>query len=226
MELKEINKIIAKTHSKNVEDALLDKNLLPEYHNCQSVQRKLETLTNIMLEQEIDIEKINNVLQNAILEIIPPGTKGVIKGNIFNEFVKEKVLSLSLPKHLEISFENQHPLFKCCEKPDFYIFDSKTNKLLIGMNQIDLWGGGHQSNRASKYVSDLFHSNYKSDRLEIHLVSVVCNKVEIVSTKTKLFDLFQTGFEKNRLCYINGIENIVKWFFNISSALTTTPIDY
>ncbi len=214
MDVKQINKIIEQTYCKKVEDALLDKNLLPEYQNCTSVQRKLETLINIMLEEDIDINKINNVMRKAILEIVPPGTKGVIKGNMFNKFVKEKVQSITLPEHFEIAFEHQHPLFECCEVPDFYIYDPKAKKLLIGMNQIDLWGGGHQSNRASKYVSDdRFHKYYRDDGLEIHLVSVVCNKVEIRSNQTKLFHLFQTGFEKNRLCYINGIETIIQWFF-------------
>ena len=38
------------------------------------------------------------------------------------------------------------------EIPDFYILNTKLNKAIIGMNQISLIGGGHQTNRASKYI--------------------------------------------------------------------------
>jgi hypothetical protein len=51
--------------------------------------------------------------------------------------------------------------------------------------------------------------------MEIQNVSVICKNKTIASTQNKMFKIFQVGFKKNRLCYINGIYDIVKTFFEI-----------
>jgi len=114
-----------------------------------------------------------------------------------------------------IEFESQHPCFECFDKPDFYIYHPESKRLLIGMNQLDLWSGGHQKNRASKYVTDdRFHSDFKSD-LIIHFVSIVCSFTKIKNKKDKKYKLFKIGFETKRLCYLNGLKNIIDGFFNM-----------
>ena len=42
-------------------------------------------------------------------------------------------------KRFVICFEKQCSIINTSEKPDWYILDK--NKVLIGMNQLDLWGG-------------------------------------------------------------------------------------
>ena len=61
----------------------------------------------------------------------------------------EKYLHINFPKY-NIQVEKQHPSFKMQEIPDFYI--ETANRIIIGFNQIDLWNGGAQLNRASKYI--------------------------------------------------------------------------
>jgi hypothetical protein len=86
--------------------------------------------------------------------LIPAGTKGVIRGNKFNNIVKNYIITINLDiKRFDICFEKKHNNFITTEIPDWYIYDKSINRIIIGMNQLDLWGGGQQLNRGSKYYS-------------------------------------------------------------------------
>ena len=52
---------------------------------------------------------------------------------------------------------------------------------MIGMNQLDLWSGGHQTNRASKYILERQNSSNSI------LLCVICNHIEIKTRKNKAF---------------------------------------
>ena len=80
---------------------------------------------------------------------------------------------------------------------------------MIGMNQLDLWGGGQQINRGSKYVIN----NEETDKYK--LVSIVCNKVKIKSYKNKVYKIFNEGYKKNNLCYLNGLNKIINKYFSL-----------
>ena len=82
------------------------------------------------------------------------------------------------------------------EIPDWYILEKSTNKIIIGMNQLDLWGGGQQLNRGSKYIENNKHNSKDSK-----LLCVVCNEIQFKS-KNKAYALFEIGFEKDTLCYL------------------------
>jgi hypothetical protein len=51
------------------------------------------------------------------------------------------------------------------------------------MNQLDLWSGGQQTNRGSKY---LFDNKLNTEKTK--LLCVVCNDTTIKTTKCKAFD--------------------------------------
>jgi hypothetical protein len=77
------------------------------------------------------------------------------------------------------------------------------------MNQLDLWGGGQQLNRGSKYIL----KNKNSENCK--LLCVVCNKIHLKSNKNKIFNIFKVGFENNTLCYLNNLQNIIYSYFNL-----------
>lgn len=86
--------------------------------------------------------------------MIPAGTKGVVRGNKFNNIVKEYIIKIGLDNEkFDICFEKKHDNFITTEILDWYIYEKTTNRIIIGMNQLDLWGGGQQLNRGSKYYS-------------------------------------------------------------------------
>ena len=76
------------------------------------------------------------------------------------------------------------------------------------MNQLDLWKGGAQGNRGSKYIGNIKYNNERSK-----LLCVICNEIQFNNTTKKTFKLFQTGFRNNTLCYLNNLENIIHEYF-------------
>jgi translation initiation factor 2 beta subunit (eIF-2beta)/eIF-5 len=73
---------------------LKDDHLMSDYKNCLSVQNQIKKLQNILQKNKVDTCKISNIINDYILELIPPRTKGVIRGNKFNQIIKNHILSL------------------------------------------------------------------------------------------------------------------------------------
>ena len=88
--------------------------------------------------------------------------------------------------------------------------DKENKRALVGMNQLDLWSGGQQSNRGSKYIFQNKNTN------NFKLISVVCKKIQLKS-KNKTFRLFEKGFNDNTLCYLNNLQNIITDFFKLKN---------
>jgi hypothetical protein len=188
---------------------LTDANLMNEYKNCNSVRKEITKLEYILEQNSVDEKSRKKIIDEYLLELIPPGTKGVIRGNKFNAIIKECITNLSLdPERFDIHFEQRCNEHNTDEKPDWYIREINTNKIIIGMNQVDLWRGGAQSNRGSKYLIDNKHNNENSK-----LLCVVCNEIQFAK-KHKALNLFKVGFKNNTLCYLNGLRNIIITFFN------------
>lgn len=189
-------------------EELTDAKLMCEYEDCNSVKNQIKKLSDV-LEKYIDEETKQKIIQDYLLQLIPPGTKGVIRGNKFNNIVKQFITKLPLDRvQFEICFEKNCEYHFTSETPDWYILEKSTNKIIIGMNQLDLWGGGHQLNRGSKYIDNNKHNNENSK-----LLCVICNEIQFKS-KNKAYKLFEIGFKNNTLCYLNNLQNIITSYFN------------
>ena len=152
-------------------------------------------------------EKFNFIIDKYTSKIIPPGTKGVVRGNKFNQIVMEQIRSFDLDSSIyEVAFEKKSKEYPTSEIPDWYIYHKETKKILIGMNQLDLWSGGHQINRAFKYIKDDKNENKK-------ILCVICNHTELKSDRNKTYRIFKTGFNCNSLCYVPNLEKIIKEYF-------------
>jgi hypothetical protein len=210
LSIKKINERIENEYSEKIYKKLNYENLIKEYEKLKSVEAKKDKLKIILLNNNVSNKKIKKILMEYIYELIPPGTKGVIRGNKFNELIKKKIIKLDLDKkRFEIKFEEQCSKLPTDEIPDWYILEKKTNKVLIGMNQIDLWSGGHQINRAFNYLN-----NKKFDNKKNKLLCVVCDKTKILKKEGKKYKIFNNGFMNETLCYPKNIKNIIKKFFN------------
>jgi hypothetical protein len=190
-------------------EELTDAKLMCEYKHCNSVKNEIKKLSGV-LGKYIDEETKQKIIQEYLLQLIPSGTKGVIRGNKFNNIVKQFITKLPLDtERFEICFEKKCDGHFTTEIPDWYILEKSTNKIIIGMNQLDLTSGGHQINRGYKYLIDNKHNNENSK-----LLCVICNEIEFKSNKNKAYKLFETGFENNTLCYLNNLQNIITSYFN------------
>lgn len=209
LSMEEIN---ARINSEICNDTLIklsDENLLCEYMNCQSVKNEIAHLDNT-LDKYVTEEIKQKIRQDYLLKLIPAGTKGNKRGGKFNAIVKDCIETLNLNKdRFEICFEKKCEYHITSEIPDWYIREITTNKIIIGMNQLDLWNGGQQINRGSKYLEDNKHNNEHSK-----LLCVVCNTQQFKSRNSKAYKLFKIGFENNTLCYLNNLQNIITSYFN------------
>jgi hypothetical protein len=190
-------------------EKLTDVKLLCDYKDCKSVKNEIKKLSEV-LGKYIDEETKQKIIQEYLLQLIPAGTKGVIRGNNFNNIVKQFITKLELDAdRFDIYFEKKCEEHFTTEIPDWYILEKLTNKIIIGMNQLDLWGGGQQLNRGFKYIENNNHNNVNSK-----LLCVVCNEIQFKSKKNKAYKLFETGFKNNTLCYLNNLQNIITSYFN------------
>ena len=191
-------------------EELTDAKLMCEYKDCNSVKNEIKKLSDV-LGKYIDEETKQKIIQEYLLQLIPAGTKGVIRGNKFNKIVKQFITKLALDTdRFEICFEKKCEGHFTTEIPDWYILEKSINKIIIGMNQLDLTSGGHQINRGYKYLIDNKHNNENS-----RLLCVICNEIQFKSNKNKAYKLFEIGFNNNTLCYLKNIKFIVYDYFGI-----------
>ena len=73
-------------------------------------------------------------------------------------------------------------------------------------------GWRKQLNRGSKYI--YIENNNQTYNENSKLLCVVCNEIQFKTKKNKAYKLFETGFEKNTLCYLNNVQNIITSYFN------------
>ena len=208
--MEEINNRIKKEICYKTIEELTDIKLLFEYKNTNSVKNEIKKL-EIVLEKYINEDIRYKIIDEYLLELIPPGTKGVIRGNKFNKIVKEFIIKLQLDiNRFDIYFEKKCDIYFTTEIPDWYILEKLSNKIIIGMNQLDLWGGGQQLNRGFKYIEDK-----KFDNKNSKLLCVICNEIQFKTNKNKAYKLFEIGFKNNTLCYLNNLDKIIYSYFNI-----------
>lgn len=209
MSLEYINNRINEEICDDIINKLKDIHLIDEYKKCKSVKKEINKLKLILEKHDIDIEKRELIINDYMLELVPAGTKGVIRGNIFNTIVKDIIKNMNLDNNIfEYFFEKQCIIHMTSEIPDWYILNKLTKKILIGMNQLDLWQGGHQLNRGSRYLIDNIHNTNDSK-----LLCIVCNRIKFNNTNTKAYNLFKIGYENNTLCYIKNLKSIIiDWF--------------
>lgn len=207
--LRVINNRIRKEFCPETSNKLSSKVLLPEYLKSNAVKRNINHLKSILLNNNVNEEDSKNIINEYIYKLIPPGTKGSIRGQTFNSIIKYHILSIPLSsKYFEIEFEKKHNKYYTDEIPDWTIYEPKTKKLIIGMNQLDFWSGGQQKNRGNKYI---YH---ETNDKNIKLVSVICNKIYLTN-RNSTFELISYGFEKENLCYITGLKKIIYDFFKV-----------
>lgn len=205
-----INKRINDEYCIKTNEMLSDYNLMSKYVKCKSVINNINILSNIFNKYIEDETIKQSIINEYLIQLIPPGTKGIIKGLKFNKIIKNKINAMNLKSDkFIIKFEKKCEKYITQEIPDWFILEIKTNKIIIGMNQLDIINGGHQINRGSKYLID---NNHNTDTSK--LLCVINNYVQFKKINKKS-NLFNIGFKNNTLTYINNLENIIYDFFNI-----------
>ena len=82
--LDEINKIVNEQVCQDTIEKLSDENLFNQYKESKSVEILSDKLTR-KLEVYINGVNLSSVVSEILVDLIPPGTKGVIRGKAFNK---------------------------------------------------------------------------------------------------------------------------------------------
>ena len=204
-----INKKIKNQFSSDIELAISDTILHKEYKNQHSYKKREKALNTILRKYKIDETTRDKIINDYSSELVSPGLKGVIRGKTFNILVKkhlEKIYSLN--KDYLLVFEKTHPKYPTSQIPDWYLEHIPSNKIIIGMNQVDLWNGGAQRVRGAYYMEQSLNNigTFK-------FVCVIANYIEIKTEKSYVYNLFNIGFQIGTLCYLNKLEQTITSVF-------------
>jgi hypothetical protein len=108
---------------------LTDSKLMSEYNNCNSVKNEIKKLGDILDKYINENEIKQKIIQDYLLQLIPAGTKGVIRGNKFNMIVKQHIGKLLLDAdQFDVCFEKKCEICLTDEIPDWYILYQRTFK--------------------------------------------------------------------------------------------------
>ena len=69
---------------------LKDENLMCEYKKCDSVKNEVRKFQSILEKYNIEQDTQQKIMNEYFLDLIPAGTKGVIRGNKFNNIITNK----------------------------------------------------------------------------------------------------------------------------------------
>lgn len=202
----------------DIRDDIDHVNFDKSYRLSKTYKRKEQLLQKILIDNGgISERSIRSILRQSHSLFVNAATKSVIHGSWFNNRVGAKLI-----KHFGNCVELEAKLPKCLsgllhERPDWILTSSEG--YIIGYNQISLFDGGHQLNRAGKYILD----NQLHDKLRKHrafLVCVVSKKPPATSIKhSKINRILNIGTKQKRLCMLKGLHNICLSRLNDISAL-------
>lgn len=178
--------------------------------NSPSFLKRQQQIIDVIKRNKIKISHAQKIAKDLIGYTTQPGIKAALRGNHFNRVVSDTIKAIiKNKKHIEFKTEISHCQFD--EKLDWYLYNTRSKNIIAGFNQIDLWNGGAQYNRASKYIlGESFHKHLS--KRKIKLLCVVYNSPNKVRINTKLYKILSVGFHKKRICYLKGLKKIINEF--------------
>jgi hypothetical protein len=181
------------------------------YSKSASVKNKISEIQGILRSCRIKASVADKITTKLAPLLVPAGVKSSIKGNIFNQIVEKEIKKIQFNRsRYKVHIE------KVCkhlqEKPDWMIEDTVTGRILVGYNQLDLWSGGHQINRAGKYILDeTIHQRLA--RKKIQMVCVVYSEFPShFKANSCVSKIIRIGTAKSRLVYPKGLVDIISTF--------------
>lgn len=202
--MQKINANISKQYDKHLDRQLADCMLERRFASTRSATENKKLIDNICDKLNLDSRQtryLNNVLKRRLQS---SGMKASVRGGRMNEYVK-KTLSKFLTIG-ELCFEKKHAKVPCIHEIPDWTWEVN-GQIFIGFNQLDLWNGGAQLNRAAKYIMDnTLHQRLK--KKNIYIICLVARKIHI-SSENKVSRIIQHGLKHNRLFWLNGLKEFL-----------------
>lgn len=182
---------------RRIDERTMNKILTGETYKTKlhELKRNLDSLPDLTIESLDGNEFIHNLL-------IVPQSKATNRGNLFNEDVVNEFKRV-LPEEAKVYSEYEHSNY--FERLDVYI--EYNRKSLCVFNQIDLWTGGEQLNRCSKYLNIDGKDNDE-------LLCIIVNKPTFKSKKSKAYKFISTNYGKH-VIWFSEIEKFCRNYFKM-----------
>lgn len=209
VDLATLNNSIKKQYDKYFASLLTDVSLQRMYMKT-SCFKKTKSEIHSILERHLckdacSAKILERIVYTINMRFMSPSMKSSVRGSKVNTYIEKKLTKLfSSCKNGTVVFEAKHE--KLHERADWII--TKGAKTYIGFNQIDLWNGGAQLNRASKYIlDDTLHKRLAKDN--IYIICLVVRKITL-KNKNKIYNIIHHGLQKKRLFWLKGFEEYLK----------------
>jgi hypothetical protein len=177
------------------------------YAKSRAVQRRIELVNEIL--EDAGVDDSNAIARRIVYKCcIPAGVKACARGREFNKKVavllgRYGVVCESYPAEKAVALQRLLP-----ERPDWFIGCASTRcgKTIVGYNQMDLWRGGAQTNRAYKYLCNDGLYKELDRKFNIRLVCVVARDFKSVLKRgSKIGRAVKYGVEQGRLFHYSGL---------------------
>jgi len=212
-EVKILNERINDEYNDYLYQSLINESFIEECINTSLMKSCYNKLIEVLNNYKIDSSIITDISNDIIMIFISPNVKASIRGARLNNIIDELISKIPEinNERFNITFEAQPINVKCPERPDFVILDRTTNKEIVGYTQVDLWNAKY---RADKYVRYNPNEN-------VYILCVVARKAVIEykypteNMRNIKYEVFKYGYEHNKVCYVNNLQNIICQLFNI-----------
>jgi len=198
---------------------LSDDFLFDVYKKSKSVKQRVNNIKeHLSKNTRLTPKKCCSLATDIVLRyMIPSGVKASIRGKVFNDLIAKEI-QIHLKHHPYLAFQREsfpdslkHQTF-LNELPDWYIMNTKTKKIIIGYNQIDLWSGGAQCNRAHKYLHNAMVYKTLQTKYNCKLVCMIAKKIPLTTTSknpSKIHKILEEGINNNKLFYIKHLRHLI-----------------
>ena len=212
----QVQALIDATYDANLYNRLSDRSLRTAFLKSPAVTKRLQNIRNTLQKNRIQACVANQILDSIVDELIPAGTKSSIRGLQLNKIIASRLRKINKHRYT-VAFEHTPASLKHIiqERPDWVIQDNITHRTIVGYTQIALWGGGHQLNRAAKYIlNEDLHRKLRAHNAK--LICLVAAKPPAISKKaqsiTKTHTIIKQGFAKGRLILPKGLSRLEALF--------------
>jgi hypothetical protein len=204
--IKKINAEIMQQYDRHTEDKFTDLQLMPSYMSSASMKNGvLKKLEEVKEELELDSRQERMFMKKMLPIVIPPGVKANIRGQVFNKYIKNILCSLVREvKGRGVKLEFEKKVGEMSEIAD-WVMTVDGGARIIGYNQLDIWKGGAQINRAAKYILDE-GLHRRLQKKNVYIVCVVARKLVLKGGDSKLARIIDVGLRRNILMWPRGLK--------------------
>lgn len=191
-------------YDRHTEDKFTDLQLMSSYMTSPSMKNgALKKLEEVKEELELDDRQERMFMKKMLPIVIPPGVKANIRGQVFNKYIKNILCSLVREKRsVKVEFEKK--VGEMSEIAD-WVMTVEGGARIIGYNQLDIWNGGAQINRAAKYILDE-GLHRRLQKKNVYIVCIVARKLVLKGGDSKLARIIDVGLRRNILMWPRGLK--------------------